>query len=284
MQLALGTVQFGLDYGVSNTQGQVDIDELAAILNFAQDSGIKLLDTALQYGDAQKRLGQLQAAKHFKIISKLTATSFNNKGITEQLETTLSQLQCPQITGVMFHDADELLASQGKLAFAELEQCKSQGLTQSIGVSVYKPEQLIAILERFELDLVQLPFNCLDQRFVPLFSQLEQLGIEVHCRSLFLQGLLLMEPEQRPSWFQQFQPQLDKFEQAQQQAKTSKLTTALAIGEDYKAINYGVIGCTSVNQLAEIITSHKQAKLALNWPQLASDDEQLLLPYNWQNS
>lgn len=283
MQLALGTVQFGLDYGVSNAGGQVAMQEIEAILSLAKQNGISVLDTAAAYGNAELRLGELDAAKQFKIITKIGSNG-ESQPFRQQLELSLQKLNCSSVSGVMLHNAELLLGADADTNFQQIEQLKQLGLTNKIGLSVYSPQQLTRILDQYKIDLVQLPLNGFDQRFGEpgIIKQLKQQNIEVHCRSLFLQGLLLMPANQRPNWCQQFEAQFDSFEQACQKQQCSKLEGALSIQTPYQHFDFAVLGCTSAAELKQNLSAFSQAQnIQLPWHKLKVDDEQLILPVNW---
>lgn len=284
MKLALGTVQFGLDYGVSNSQGKVTEDELAAILDTAYQAGIDTLDTAFLYGDAHKRLGRHQASQRFKITTKLAAPEKPDQpGLHKQLEQALTELDTDKVSGLMLHSADALLGPEADATFNTLLSFKTQGLTDTIGVSVYTPEQLQQIIQRYPIDLVQLPFSCLDQRFAQagLLSSLKHHGVEIYARSLFLQGLLLMQD--RPVYFDRFDAPLKRFDTTCDTHSATRLAAALSIATPNPEINYAVLGCVSQSQLKQLIDAHEQSTaLNLDWDALASEEDALLLPYHWE--
>ena len=157
--LALGTVQFGLDYGISNAQGQVSSASITAILQQAQNSDIRWLDTAYLYGSADANLGE-----QFSIITKLPELT-EGLHARSALSCSLTRLQRPQVDTVLLHRPEQLLGERGKQIYADLNSLRLEGLCRRIGVSVYTPAELIAILQQFDIDVVQLPLNVFDQRF-----------------------------------------------------------------------------------------------------------------------
>lgn len=278
MKLALGTAQFGLDYGISNTAGKVSDHELQQILRVAADMGITLLDTAQAYGDAEFRLG-LMTTESFQVISKLTPGTTAATAQTA-VYRSLQQLRQPRLYGLMLHRTQDYSAE----LWQELQLMQAAGFIGKLGISVYTPEELDEWYAHNPLpSLVQLPANLLDQRFLRSgwLDRLKDAQCEIHVRSVFLQGLLLMPPAQRPPRFSRFNAHFDLFDALVQQH--GRLNLALAIQYAMPQIDRFVIGCCSAAELSDIVKACQQAP-ALNTSELASlrsDEIQLLNPALW---
>jgi aryl-alcohol dehydrogenase-like predicted oxidoreductase len=211
LKLALGTVQFGLVYGVANQGGAVALPEAAAILEQARALGIDTLDTAAAYGESEMVLGRL-GTDGFAILSKLPILPSDCTGVgawvEEQLQASLARLGSVRLSGLLLHRSADLLGPKGEELYCALLVARSSGLTAKIGVSIYDPAELDALCARYDFDLVQAPFNILDTRMVDSgwADRLQERGVELHLRSVFLQGLLLMPAERRPQRFARFAP------------------------------------------------------------------------------
>jgi aryl-alcohol dehydrogenase-like predicted oxidoreductase len=205
MKLALGTAQFGLDYGVSNKNGKISQQEINNILDFSQRNNLNTLDTASGYGDSEKAIGSAKKVltSPLEIITKISTKEYFPTSYEQQLTLSLASLQSSSVYAVMLHNADDLLSNNAEQKYRNLKLLKNKGLCKKIGVSVYHPEQLITIINNFAIDIIQIPLNIFDQRFSDPKIRLlvEEQQIEIHARSLFLQGLLLMEKKQRPNSF-----------------------------------------------------------------------------------
>ncbi len=285
--LALGTVQFGLDYGISNTQGQVSPALMTAILQQARNSEIKWLDTAYLYGTAEANLGLQPLAQQFAVITKLPELTADLSA-QSALSCSLTRLNRSQVDTVLLHRPEQLLGQRGMQIYEDLEALRLDGLCRRFGVSVYTPAELDAILDRYKIDVVQLPLNVFDQRFYQqgLLQKCQELGVSVHIRSLFLQGLLLM-PE-RPAWCSTYQAAFIKFEQFCERYSTDKLTLALSILRILPAVELGVVGCTSAQELLQISDAWQQsvdlvsqADFLQNIQELAQTDDYLISPVRW---
>jgi aryl-alcohol dehydrogenase-like predicted oxidoreductase len=206
LKLALGTVQFGLPYGISNSNGQTTLEEATRIIDLARISGVSLLDTAMAYGESESRLGQI-GVDSFKVVTKLSALPENcsdlKKWAREQIECSLQKLGLKSLYGLLLHSPAQLLGSQGYSLFGALKDFKKCGLVEKIGISIYSPSELADILPLFPVDLVQAPFNSMDRRLIESgwMRKLHADGIEIHVRSVFLQGLLLMPLDKIPAKF-----------------------------------------------------------------------------------
>jgi len=279
MKLALGTVQFGLDYGISNQQGQVTPAQVKELLHQAKALGIDTLDCAGAYGNSEAVLGALAASKDFNLISKIPALTSDQESIIPFIEQSFSDLQCSHINTLLFHQADDLLKHPNKAAFfSQLLLLKEQKKVNVIGVSVYNPEQLTTIAQQYSIDTAQVPINIFDQRFISedIMALCQNKHIKLHARSLFLQGLLFIEQAELSPYFKPYQDKLNAFSAMAQYLSCSKLTLALALlAQDLpynkrnkttnnttsdNVIEKLVVGVCNTQQLVEIVNAYQQAK------------------------
>ncbi len=209
MKLALGTVQFGLRYGVANTSGRIGDAEARSILFQASQYGFDTLDTAIAYGDSERILGGL-GIDRWRVVTKLSAVPASCGDVVSwvqgEIRQSMQRLRIRQLHGVLLHRPSQLLQSNGDDLYEGLQSLKDQGLTKKIGVSVYEPNELDQLLNSYDLDLVQAPLNLMDRRLVDSgwAKQLKDAKIELHTRSAFLQGLLLMPAHKRPLKFKRW--------------------------------------------------------------------------------
>jgi aryl-alcohol dehydrogenase-like predicted oxidoreductase len=190
VDLVLGTAQLGLDYGATNTVGRPRDDDAKALLELALSGGIRTVDTAAAYGDAESRLGNLDFSSKFNVISKLQCSDDQ----PFDLEKHLRRLQLQSIHGLLFHSASDLNSDNGRKTLDKLRNQKRLGLVNKIGFSAYSLEEIQNAIEVFpDVDLVQVPGNALDFRILDseIVNALSGRGVEIHVRSVFLQGLLL---------------------------------------------------------------------------------------------
>lgn len=282
MKIALGTVQFGLDYGISNKNGVPNNSELNAIFDVAKNANISILDTANAYGNAEERLGKLSNNK-FEIVTKFSKVD-SEKELLEQLENSLKKLSTNKIYGYLAHNANVLIENPS--FWRVLQKVKAENKIQKIGFSLYNPEQLNRLLELDIIpDLVQLPFSILDRKFEESLSVLKKLGTEIHVRSVFLQGLYFMNPNNLPSNLLSFKTTLEELNKICNQNNVSIAATALNFVVSNPNIDKVVIGVENANQLQtniNLITNWKfNEDLFSNIKSIKIQDKKLLNPANW---
>lgn len=286
-KLVLGTAQFGLDYGLTNKFGRIKEIEVLDILNCARKYGIKNLDTAFLYGKSQSVLGHLGVGD-FNIVTKLPPViiggGFNKNFLVETLMVSLKVLNVKSIYGLLLHRPMELLDPiNGKGILNALKSLKDTGEVKKLGVSVYSPNELISVLEVFVPDIVQLPFNPFDQRFLNLglLKMLRGLGCEIFARSIFLQGLLLQDHNEKNPYFYRWNNNFKMFEDWLKKKCISRLAACVGFAVSEPLIDKVIIGIDSSSHLREIIaTENSEYDNSLGF--LALDDENLLNPSKWQ--
>ena len=260
-RLALGTVQFGLAYGVSNAGGQVAADEVAAILSAARAVGIDTLDTAIAYGDSEAVLGQL-GIRDWRVVSKLPALPTPAEDVAcwvhAQFAASLQRLGVGYVEGLLLHRPDQLKGPGGDALWAALRGLREQGLVRRIGVSIYSHEELPELTAGRRFDLVQAPLNILDRSLVDSgwVQRLKEHGTELHVRSAFLQGLLLMGPD-RPARFARWQPIWQQWDDWLEQHGLSPLQASLRYCLSLPQVDRVVVGVESAAQLREIVDAAK---------------------------
>lgn len=285
-KLAIGTVQFGCSYGVSNKNGQVSIDSVKEILAYAQSAKIDILDTAIAYGDSEYCLGKI-GVEHWKVVSKLSElpTGVDNvqKWAKDSLEGSLSRLKIPQLYGLLLHRPQQLLSQKGQEIYESLNLLKAEGLVNKIGISIYSPNELDELFDYFSFDLVQAPFNILDRSLEKSgwLSRLKSEGVEVHIRSIFLQGLLLMNSSTRPVYFDRWNPLWIEWEQWLLKSELNPLQACLSFVLSKSDIDRVVVGVDSLYQLQEILAA-RTVTFETVPDKLSSEDPDLINPARWQ--
>jgi aryl-alcohol dehydrogenase-like predicted oxidoreductase len=288
-QLGLGTVQWGGDYGVSNAAGRTPPAEVARILAAAGQLGIRVLDTAALYGQSEQVLGQ-HDLDAFQIVTKTLrvdrAVIGNDDGecMRAMFEESLAKLRCASVYGLLIHNADDLLAQGGEILVRCLERLKSEGKVRKIGVSIYSGEQVAPLLARFTPDLVQVPISVLDQRLVHggQLDLLKSHGVEIHARSVFLQGLLLMDPASTPPYFEPLRPLLRRWHAAARDAQMTPSQAALAFVRTLPQIDCVLVGVESARQLEQCASDFARGA-AFDAAALACTEPAFINPSMWEH-
>jgi len=276
-KLGLGTVQFGLAYGVSNIRGQVLPDAAAAILARAAEGGVGVLDTAANYGEAESVLAALDT-RPFRIVTKTVSAQHGVDAVVARARASKAAL--PRADTLLVHAAADL-AVPG--LWPALQRLKAEGVFARIGISAYVADDPARLAERFRPDTMQLPFSLLDQRLLRdgTLARLAALGVEVHARSLFLQGLLLMAPEALPAPLKSAAPHLTALRARLAGAGTTPLAAALGFALSRSEIAVALVGVTGLDEFDAILAATAQPLPALDWQACALTDERLLTPSLW---
>lgn len=288
MKLALGTVQFGLDYGAFGKKAKSPLDEVARLLDCAAERGINVLDTAGAYGNSEDVLGELGAPKRFSIVTKVESLAGSKQPdaqVKSLFERSLKRLKCDRVEALMAHSAADLLGPNGDDIWAVFEALLSAGSVGRIGVSVYSPEEADALIKRYPLGIIQLPFSVFDQRALTsgLFDRLKAAQVEVHARSLFLQGFVLSDRKTLPTGLKAYSDLLARFHAICTTAGTTPLAAALGFADSQTGLDKLVVGVRSVAELNDIGSAISAAP-QLDLADCASTDQSLINPSLWNIS
>ncbi len=282
MQLALGTVQFGLAYGVAGPGCPVSPDETRRILARAHDLGIRTLDTAATYGDIEERLAGLCGDYDFTIVSKIrpvpAALTPAEKRAFVVAEAERARMRLGRhLCALLVHRADDLVETDGDDVWAALSAWGSDhGIT--VGASCYDPvmAERLSALEGF--GIAQVPGNALDQRIAQLWPG--RTGFDLHLRSAFLQGLLLLPAASAAKRLPQAATALVRWHAFCRDRGLSPIAAALSIVKSFPAVACVVVGVDSLSQLEEIAAAWEAAKPLLA-PELACSDRDVIDPRRW---
>ena len=256
VELILGTVQLGLDYGINNRYGKPDIEKSFEMLDYAFNNGIKILDTANAYGDSESVIGQYisNTGNEFKIATKFS--SFDNSidihdFFNNQLLSSLELLSKDKIDYYLIHNFNDLVEN-----YDILNLLKNNDKILNIGISLYEPSELEFILRNFskDIDFVQIPFNILDSRWIndDLLTRTKEENIKIFVRSIFVQGLIFMDDE-----INKIHPVLKDYIDFIRKLSFEKNVPINRLAMDYvksySEIDGILIGCDTIGQLKENI-------------------------------
>ena len=285
-KLALGSANFGLDYGLANGSGKISESELSEILFFAQEACIEIVDTAQAYGDSEARIGSLCGDAHFNFVTKIGA-EFSNRSfgynIFSSVQQSCKRLNQSRLYAVMLHRPEVLLGNQGREVVRELQILKENGIVSKVGVSIYSPEILTDLSRVFELDIVQVPFNLFDQQVLSSgwSDKLKSAGVEIHTRSVFLQGLLLMQRSSLPKYFMKYWPgHFQAWYEFLDYNGADALEVALKFALHQDWIDRVVVGVDSVSQLKALVEIENGLG-QIDFPLLGCNDPNLINPSQW---
>jgi len=288
LRIGLGTAQLGLNYGITNDDKKVNSESLSKIINLARGSNIKYIDTAISYGDSEIKLGK-NKIDDFYLISKLPKIPVEKENvgiwINDQVDESLKRLGVKTLYALLLHDTsqlfDELIGGEIDKA---LNKLKEQGKIKKFGVSAYDPKELQNILKKFSPEIVQLPMNVFDNRFQDhdCLKIMKDKNIEIHSRSAFLQGLLLLNKENLPNQFKKWKSLFEKWQKWLEFNNISAVEACLGHCLSFKEVDCVVVGVDSFMHFNEVIElANRKAKV--NYPlDFSSKDIDLINPLNWE--
>lgn len=285
-RLALGTVQFGLDYGIANRRGRPSLHEAGRILEVARGFGIDLLDSAVAYGASEQVLGDL-GVSDFKVVTKLPplpeGMSDAADWVERELTASLARLRLGSVHGLLLHRSTDLNGRHGRDVAEGMLRVRASGLAEKIGVSIYDPAELDEVISLMPLDLVQTPINLLDRRLERSgwLRRLHEDGVEIHTRSTFLQGLLLLPRREIPARFERWSALWDSWHGELLQHSVPPTAACLSYPLSLPGVSRVVVGVDAAEQLEALALATWNPPDIREWPSFATDDAMLINPSNW---
>lgn len=285
-KLALGTAQFGMQYGIANKSGQIEMEEVNRIVAYARSMGIDTIDTAITYGQSETVLGRCEL-QDFRLITKLPKLPENQEDAFEwtlvEINNSLSRLNAQSLYGVLLHNPSDLLGPKGRDLVEALENIKKNGLVQKVGASIYNTLELDGITRVLDIELLQAPLNILDRRLETSgwLKTLCKNGVEVHTRSAFLQGLLLLDRKEIPTKFERWGHIWDWWETMCTKDGIRRAQACLEYPLQLPEVNRVIVGIDCLLQLKELVSATiSPLQRPIPYPPFDVDD-QLITPSNW---
>jgi len=267
-QLMIGSVQFGMDYGIANKSGQPSYEAVCDILACACEGGVNCVDTAAAYGTSEEVLGralaELRISDKFIVATKvphlpaeLSSTQTADKMVEESVTRSLQRLRLEVLPICLLHWETDFRHIESLL------KLKARGLLKHVGCSVMTPEATTAIIASGLAEVIQMPTNLLDHRFTGsgIYDQAKRRGVAVVIRSIFLQGLLVMPENELPSHLADVIPVRRKLQQLAREARMSLPELAVRYVLSIEGLTCAVIGVESVTQMRQNLALFAQGPL-----------------------
>lgn len=287
-KLVLGTVQLGLNYGINNSYGKPTLEDSFSILETAFDNGLRILDTAESYGNSQEVIGEFHKkypTKKFKVITKIAANhSVTKLSFIDNIKKNCEILGVEKLHGFMFHNYSSFI--QNKEFYEELLKAKELGLIQNAGISLYTNAEIENVVTNFsDFDFIQIPFNLFDNesKRKEAIEKARAKHIDIHTRSVFLQGLFFKSTADLSQKMIPLKPYLEELTLLKTEFKLTTEELALHYVLQKKYIDHVLIGVENVDQLkSNLKTCSKKKEIphsVLNKINIFEKD--LLNPSNW---
>jgi aryl-alcohol dehydrogenase-like predicted oxidoreductase len=286
--LVLGTAGFSAPYGVTKQWGVPSLNKIEGILEAAQKNNIGLLDTAIAYGNCEEKLGAV-GVNNFEIITKIPeipqSENSIEKWLLNQCQDSLKRLKKNNLYGLLLHEPEQLLSSGvGEKISKSLQRIKNRGIVKKIGISIYCPSKINSLNKIMPLDIVQAPINIFDRRFLKsdILKILEKNKTELHCRSIFLQGLLLQPKVGWPKKFEKWKSLFSAYQDFLKKTKKTAVEACVSFVRAQPEIDSIVFGINNCKQLNQILKAYNN-KENINVPNLNCSDIDLILPPRWRH-
>ena len=289
MKIAIGTVQFGLEYGLPPNNYQVNSEQIQKILNLSLINNITYMDTAFTYGNAEEKIGEFIRNQEFSIITKTPV--FRNEIIKKKdkeiildaFDKSLERLNLNKCYALLIHHCDDLLKPNGSYLYEALRSLKEKNKIKKIGVSVYNQEQIEKILKLYDVDIIQLPINLYDQKLLinGILKDIKSKGIEIHARSIFLQGLLLMQENKWPPFFKDLKEHHENTKSYFFKKNISMIEACLNFVYNIEQIDKVIVGVNSELHLKEIIKIDRNKLFDVDYKQFSVDKKKFISPQLW---
>lgn len=282
MKIVLGTVQFGVNYGINNTAGQVPLTEVCKILEIARKSGISKLDTSSAYGESEIVLGKAlkETNLKFDIVSKYPKS---DKSVRETFSQSLQNLGVDKLYGYLAHHFD--FYQQHPSIFEDMRSLKQEGKIKKIGFSIYTADQLKELFDNnVDFDIIQFPYNMLDRQFEPYMQELCDKNVEIHTRSAFLQGLFFKDTNTLSDKLKPLKPYLDELHAycAKRNITMEQLALGYVVANEH--VKGNLIGVDNHNQLManiNVVNNGLTAEDVAFIKSIDVNEKDLLNPVNW---
>jgi aryl-alcohol dehydrogenase-like predicted oxidoreductase len=285
MKIALGTANFGQKYGLAGKIIKSD-KKIEKIIQFANNSKIKLIDTSNNYGSSETLLGN-NNLKNFKIITKLKISNDEKKSnnleniVFNKVEESLLKLNIKKLYAILLHESNDLKSNKRHKLIKVLKKLKKRNLVSKIGISIYNPKELNFIWPFWKPDIVQCPFNILDRRIYESgwLKKLKKNKTEIHVRSIFLQGLLLQNEKSMPRKFKKWKNIFKKWDNYCKKENISKIQGCINFIKSFKKISFVIIGFEDIKQVKNIISYFENDRKS--YTTIACNDIRLIDPRLW---
>ena len=280
-KLGLSAAQFGLDYPVANPRGRSAQVEVGDMLQLAARAGVRLLDTVLGAGRTERVIGELLPRPcPFRIVVKTARCDRGPYFIEAEARASLARLGMKRDHAILVEQSGDLFSPHGQAMWDRLKSLRDQGLFDRVGVSVYASDDPVGVARRFRPDIIQAPASLLDQRLIinGALAEMAGMGIEVHLRSIFLQGLLFLPPDRIPVALQAASRGLSRVRRMIAEGRSDPLQAALGFALARPEASAVIVGVTNAAELQAVIAAAASPPPDLDWNDMALDDPTALDP------
>jgi len=283
-KLGLGTAQFGLDNPSSSQRGRSPEKEAADSLVIAARAGVAVLDAAVSFAGAEAALGRnMPRPNSFRVIAKTVRPDKGPDFVEAEARASLTRLGLQSADAILVQSAGDLFGPHGAAMWDRLKKMKDEGLFARIGVSAFASDDPVGLARRFKPDIIQVPASLLDQRLIVsgALTEMRSLGVEIHLRSIFLQGLLFLPPDRVPAALKGASGRLSRVRRIIAEGRSDPLQAALGFALSRQEAATVIVGVASAAELQAVLAAAASPPPDLDWDDMALDDETALDPRSW---
>jgi aryl-alcohol dehydrogenase-like predicted oxidoreductase len=282
-KLGLGSGQFGLDQQ-AGARGRPRDAEARDILAIAARSGMGFMEIGRHSSTEEITLGQVMPKPNPFKLTVTTIRPDRGPDLAEaEVRAQLARLGVSQVDAILAPSATDLFSPHGPELWERMRALKDQGLCKKIGVSVYASDDPIGFSRRFKPDVVQAPASLLDQRLLidGTLAELAGMGIEVHLRSIFLNGLLFLPPDRAPHHLQAAASRISRARRLIAEGRSDPLQAALGFALSRPEASAVLVGVASAAEMSAVVAAAMSPPPDLDWDEMALDDPDALDPRAW---
>lgn len=282
-KLGLGSGQFGLDQQ-AGARGRPRDAEAREILSIAARSGLGVLEVGRHPASAEITLGQvLPKPQPFRLTVTTVRPDRGPDFAEAEIRAQLARLGAGSVDAILAPSATDLFSAHGPELWDRLRKLKDEGLTKKIGVSVYASDDPVGLTKRFKPDVVQAPASLLDQRLLidGTLAELASMGVEVHLRSIFLNGLLFLPPDRAPNHLKAAAGRISRARRLIAEGRSDPLQAALGFALSRPEASTVLVGVASAAEMSAVIAAAMSPPPDLDWDEMALDDPEALDPRAW---
>ena len=284
-KLCFGTANFVNNYGILKKKNKFSPKKIKDIFSLLRKNKILNIDTATSYKNVEKKIGHFKL-KNFSVFTKLPKLPKKCMDIKKwsltNINHSLDSLNTKSLSGVFIHHSEDLIGKNKIKLYEALLSLKKKKLINKIGVSIYNFNTLDKILDEFKVDMIQVPFNILDRRLATknYLNKIKKKKIQIHVRSIFLQGILLANIKKIPKKFLKWKNLFKSWHVWLEKNKLSKLQACLNFILSFKQIDVIIFGACSKMQIKQIINTVNQST-KLYPKNIISNNLKLIDPRQW---
>ena len=281
-KLGLGSGQFGLDQ--ASVRGRPPAAEVRDILEIATRSRLSVLDVTGRSNQAEAAIGDVMPRPNpFQVCISTVRADRGADLVEAEARAALRRMGVDQAECIFVPSASELFGPHGLALWDRLKALKDEGLTRKIGISVFASDDPLGLARRFRPDVVQAPASLLDQRLIVdgTLAAIAGLGMEVHLRSIFLNGLILLPPDRAPNHLKAAATRILKARRMIAEGRSDPLQAALGFALSRPEASTVLVGVASGAELNAVIRAAASPPPDLDWDEMAIDDPVALDPRAW---